>query len=92
MNDLLGTRISHYRIIDFLSKGGMGDVKVLEFGLSRSRQDENTLKLIANALGTLRSLRAERSRVRKPGQRNKSRNSLSTSSGFRIQTKPRRGR
>jgi serine/threonine protein kinase len=28
MDDLLGTRISHYRIIDFLSKGGMGDVYV----------------------------------------------------------------
>jgi serine/threonine protein kinase len=28
MNDLLGTRISHYRIIDFLSKGGMGEVFV----------------------------------------------------------------
>jgi serine/threonine protein kinase/Tfp pilus assembly protein PilF len=28
MDDLLGTRISHYRIIDFLSKGGMGDLYV----------------------------------------------------------------
>ncbi len=28
MSDLLGTRISHYRIIDFLSKGGMGEVYV----------------------------------------------------------------
>jgi serine/threonine protein kinase/Tfp pilus assembly protein PilF len=28
MNDLLGTRISHYRIVDFLSKGGMGEVFV----------------------------------------------------------------
>jgi len=28
MDELLGTRISHYRIIDFLSKGGMGDVYV----------------------------------------------------------------
>lgn len=28
MDDMLGKRISHYRIIDFLSKGGMGEVFV----------------------------------------------------------------
>lgn len=28
MNNLLGTRISHYRVIDFLGKGGMGEVYV----------------------------------------------------------------
>lgn len=28
MSDLLGTRVSHYRIVDFLSRGGMGEVYV----------------------------------------------------------------
>jgi tetratricopeptide (TPR) repeat protein/tRNA A-37 threonylcarbamoyl transferase component Bud32 len=48
-----------------------GEVKVLDFGLSRSRQDENTLKLIANASGTLRSvhsLESEAEKSRDPGK------------------------
>jgi tetratricopeptide (TPR) repeat protein/tRNA A-37 threonylcarbamoyl transferase component Bud32 len=48
-----------------------GEVKVLDFGLSRSRQDENTLKLIANASGTFRSVRSlesEAEKSRDPGK------------------------
>ncbi|HSQ35776.1 MAG TPA: serine/threonine-protein kinase [Candidatus Binatia bacterium] len=46
-----------------------GQVKVLDFGLSRSQQDELTLKLIASRSGTFRSVAAEGGISREAGSR-----------------------